>query len=39
MQIDVKEEDIDRLHKLGKRDNLSGRSRPVIVKFARYNKK
>lgn len=37
MQIKIEKEDIDRSHRLGKCTNSNGRSRPITVKFARYN--
>lgn len=37
MQIEIEKEDIDRSHRLGKCTNSNGRSRPITVKFARYN--
>ena len=35
MQEEINIEDLDRTHRIGKVNN--GKSRPIIVKFARYN--
>ena len=35
MQDEINIEDLDRTHRIGKVNN--GKSRPIIVKFARYN--
>jgi hypothetical protein len=39
LQINVKAEDLDRSHRLGRNRQVSSRPRPIIVKFARYNKR
>ena len=39
LQINVKPEDLDRSHRLGRNRQVSSRPRRIIVKFARYNKR
>ena len=36
MKIDISEQDLDRTHRIGKASRNDGKSRPIIVKFARY---
>lgn len=36
MTIDISEQDLDRTHRIGKASRNDGKSRPIIVKFARY---
>ena len=36
MDIVISEQDIDRTHRIGKANRNDGKSRPIIVKFARY---
>ena len=36
LAIDVKQEDLDRSHRLGKVKRNDNKPRPIIVKFARY---
>ena len=36
MTIDISEQDLDRTHTIGKASRNDGKSRPTIVKFARY---
>ena len=36
MDIEITENDIDRMHRIGKPKN-NGKPRPVIIKFVRYN--
>ena len=38
MDIDIREEDLDRTHRVGNpKVCKEGKSRPIIIKFARYN--
>lgn len=39
LQVNMKAEDLDRSHRLGRNRQTSTRPRPIIVKFARYNKR
>ena len=34
--VEIKEDDIDRSHRLGKSKRKDNKPRPIIVKFARY---
>ena len=34
--VEVREEDLDRTHRIGKGNRNDGRARPIIIKFARY---
>ena len=34
--IDISHENLDRTHGIGKTDRNDGKSRPIIIKFARY---
>ena len=33
---EISHEDLDRTHRIGKTDRNDGKSRPIIIKFARY---
>ena len=37
LEEDVSLEDLDRTHRIGSPRNSSGKTRPIIIKFARYN--
>ena len=37
MELDVKHIDIDRTHRIGRRDKTKKKVRPIIIKFSRYN--
>ena len=36
MGVEVREEDLDRTHRIGRANRSDGKARPVIIKFARY---
>ena len=36
MGVEVREEDLDRTHRIGRANRSDGKTRPIIIKFARY---
>ena len=36
MGVEVREEDLDRTHRIGRANRSDGKARPIIIKFARY---
>ena len=36
LDVEITEEDLDRTHRVGKPEKRDGKSRPIIIKFARY---
>ena len=36
MNVELKEEDLDRTHRIGKANRKDGKARPIIINFARY---